>query len=503
MSRRITQPSALPPAEAFGEDSIATLAVSYQLLLRRFSLPLLAGLLLLTFTLLLNHPDRLAIFLVAVLPATWVLVASARQQLGGLPVFPLYVLLQALSFASPLFAAEIVADQRVQITDSLLGSCLLPLLLWFGALLLGWTVTPRTWLRRRPAPPLSLALRNPGTLPHWSLALATAVQLLIGSPLFWQLPGGLSQGLLTPLRTVVFLAAITGAFTGAYAWARGRLARSWLWLALLMVPIASALSSLLLSSLQALLFAALLGLWLGRARQALPVTLAVLLMVAWLNTGKAAMRQVYWNGPGPGATAPNPIVLLQQWNAASYRAITQPSTGERPTNLFTDRFNNLQNLLYVQQQLASGTPTLAGESLKVIPQVLAPRLFDADKVRSQEGQVLLNLHFGRQRNVDDTEKAYIAWGFLAEGVGNFGSVAGPLVMGLATGCLLGLTENLGRGQLILSTPGLLSLALTLFWLTTYEMAASTFAAAALQIIVVVLFVGWWFGRRLRSAIRPA
>lgn len=503
MSRRIIQPTVLPQAAAFGEESIATLAASYQLLLRRFSLPLLAGLLLLTFTLLLNHPDRLGIFLVALLPATWVLAASVRQQLGGLPVFSLYVLVQALSFVSPLFGAEIVADHRVLITASLLGSCLLPLLLWFGALVLGWSATPSSWLRRRPAPPLSQSLRNPGTLPHWSLAVAAAVQLLITSPLFWKLSGTLSQGLLTPLRTLVVLASITGAFTGAYAWARGFLARSWLWLALMMVPLASALSSLLLSSLQILLFAALLGLWLGRARQALPITLAILLLVAWLNTGKAAIRQVYWSGSGPGARVPSTIVLLQEWSAASYRAFTQPSTGERPTNLFTDRLNNLQNLLYVQQQLASGTSTLAGESLKVIPQVLVPRILNSEKVRSQEGQVLLNLHFGRQRNVKDTEKAYIAWGFLAEGVGNFGSTAGPLLMGVATGCLLRLTENLGRGQLILSTPGLLSLALTLFWLTTYEMAASTFAAAALQIIVVVLFVGWWFGRRLPSAIRPA
>jgi hypothetical protein len=115
--------------------------------------------------------------------------------------------------------------------------------------------------------------------------------------------------------------------------------------------------------------------------------------------------------------------------------------------------------------------------------------------------VLLNLHFGRQRSVADTEKAYIAWGFLSEGVANFGSVAGPLVMGVATGCLLRITENLGRGQVILSSPGLLSLMLSLFWLTSYEMAASTFVAAAFQIIVMVLLVGWWFGRRQTMAAR--
>jgi hypothetical protein len=72
-------------------------------------------------------------------------------------------------------------------------------------------------------------------------------------------------------------------------------------------------------------------------------------------------------------------------------------------------------------------------------------------------------------------------------------------MGLVTGGLLRITENLGRGQFLLSTPGFLSLALMLFWLTTYEMAASTFVAAVFQMVVVVVAVGWWFGRRVGRA----
>jgi hypothetical protein len=292
--------------------------------------------------------------------------------------------------------------------------------------------------------------------------------------------------LLTPLRTLVGLAGIAGAFTGAYAWAQGRLPSRVVWLVLLAVPLISALGSLLLSSLQGIIFAALLGLWLGRSRQALAITLAGLFLIGFLNTGKAAIREIYWS---QGASMPsNPVVLLQEWVVASLASVGQAGE-DGPGNIFTDRFNNLQNLLYVQQELLAGTPPLGGESLSAIPQALVPRFLNPNKGRSQEGQVLLNLHFGRQRSVEDTEKAYIAWGFLAEGVGNFGSSFGPLLVGIATGCLLRITENLGRGQLILSTPGLLSLALTLFWLTTYEMAASTFAAAVFQIVVVVLLHG--------------
>ena len=482
-------------------SSIAYLALAWSRLLRRF-LPLLAALIVgMALLLLFTNIDRLPIYIVAAGSALSILSVSAAGSLAVLPIFPLYVLLQALSFAAPLFAPEIFADRRVLISEELLGSCLLPLLLWFLALWLGWYLTPSGLGRMRPQRALTDALRNPGFLPHWSLAIAAGLQLLLSSPLYFQLPSALALGLLTPLRTLITLAGIAGAFTGAYAWAQGSLPSRFVWLVLMAVPLAASLGSLLLSSLQGIIFAALLGLWLGRSRQALAITLAGLVFIGFLHTGKAAVREIYWSQGGVSMPS-NPIVLIQVWVEASLASVGQ--SGEAgPSNLFTDRFNNLQNLLYVQKELLAGTPELGGESLSTIPQAMVPRFLNPNKGRSQEGQVLLNLHFGRQRSLEDTEKTYIAWGFLAEGVGNFGSNFGPLLMGIATGCLLRITENLGRGQLIISTPGLLSLALTVFWLTTYEMAASTFVAAVFQIVVVVVLVGWWFGRQTTSGRRLA
>jgi hypothetical protein len=52
---------------------------------------------------------------------------------------------------------------------------------------------------------------------------------------------------------------------------------------------------------------------------------------------------------------------------------------------------------------------------------------------------------------------------------------------------------------LLSTPGLLSLALGLLWLSAYEMVYSTFSAAAFQVTAAVLLMGWWFGPRSRKA----
>jgi hypothetical protein len=478
------------------EASIPALTGIIQVWRRYFSFPLWAGFVLVSLWILVQHPDRMPVFWGAALPAVLILQQSLPSYRSTLPIFPAFLALQGLSFTAPLLNPNLAADWRVEISAGLLSATAMPLLLWFIALWLGWRLTPASAMARRVrALPISNALNTPGYLPHLALLLMILLQAFLDSELFWDVFGGLAQGLVSPFRTLIALAGLVGGFVGAYCWSRGRLRDSLVWMVLLSVPIFVAVRSLLLSSLQGILFAVLLGMWLGRARQALAITLVTLLILSFLNSGKAVMRENYW---GRGIEIPsNPIVLIQQWVEASLADSADPEEGSK--DLFTQRFNNLQNLLYVEQELANGTPPLGGLSFLVIPEVLVPRILNPDKIRSQEGQVLLNLHFGRQRNREDTETAYIAWGMLAESVGNFGRTVGPISIGLLTGFLLRITENLGRGQLLLSTPGLLSLALGLLWVTAYEMVYSTFVAAAFHIIVAVSLLGWWFRPRPSSA----
>jgi len=489
-----------PPRVIAAEASIPALTAIIQVWCRYLSFPLWAGFVLLSLWILVQYPDRMPVLLAAALPAALILQQSLPTYRSTLPIFPAFLALQGLTFTAPLLNADLTADWRVEISAGLLSATAMPLLLWFLALWLGWRYTPASAMARRlMARPLSHALQSPGYLPHLALLLMILLQVFMNSGFYWDVFGGLGQGLVSPFRTFIAFAGLVGGFVGAYCWSRGRLRDSLVWMVLFMVPVFLALRSLLLSTLQGILFAAMLGMWLGRAKQALSITLVTLLLLSFLNSGKGVMRATYW---GRDADIPaNPIVLIQQWVWATSLA-NRPDSKVESNDLFTQRFNNLQNLLYVEQELAGGTPPLGGLSFLVIPQVLVPRILNPDKVRSQEGQVLLNLHFGRQRNREDTETAYIAWGMLAESVGNFGPTVGPIAIGLLTGILLRLTENIGRGQLLLSTPGLLSLALGLLWVTAYEMVYSTFAAAAFQIIVTVLLLGWWFRPRPSSAPIP-
>lgn len=474
--------------------SIPAVTAIVQLWLRRFSFPLVVGFVLISLWIVVQYPDRSPVFLASAVPAVLILRQSLPTYHATLPIFPTFLALQALSFISPLLSPELAVDGRVELSANLLSATALPLLLWFLALWLGWLLTSaKAMTRPSLAIPLSNALRVPGSLPHLALGLMVLLQAFLNSDQYWQVFGGLAQGLVAPMRAGIGLAGLVGAFVGAYCWSQGRLRDSLVWLVLFIVPILQAMRSLLLSSLQGILFAAMLGMWLGRARRSLAITLVVLVFLSFLNSGKQQLREKYWS---QDAEVPaNPIALVQEWVQASLEV---RDTDDQSGDLFTQRFNNLQNLLYVEQQLANGTPTLGGASFLVIPQVLVPRVLNPDKVRSQEGQVLLNLHFGRQQNRQETQRSYIAWGMLAESVGNFGRVLGPIMVGLLTGFLLRISENIGRGQLLLSAPGLLSLALGLLWLTAYEMVYSTFSAAAFQVIVAVSLLGWWFGPRSRK-----
>jgi hypothetical protein len=63
-----------------------------------------------------------------------------------------------------------------------------------------------------------------------------------------------------------------------------------------------------------------------------------------------------------------------------------------------------------------------------------------------------------------------------------------LLYGVVVGMLLRISENVGPLQPLLSVAGLLSLAVTVVWLTSYEMVASTFVGSIAQIITFLVLL---------------
>jgi hypothetical protein len=487
---RAPLPPLAPSAAAGGRrDEVTIEQVSAGF--RRLSLqllPWLQGLLAAIAGLLLFAAGLPSLLLFAAIagPLVVLLQLWLRQAGPVLPILPAYLLIQAIVNLVPLAGSSIPAAWFEK--GELLSAVTVSLALWFLAIGAGWLFTAPTLGMAADRSPLPLA-RSQTWLAHQLLLVALLTRLAPAAPGFWTLLGSNANTVFSLLKVVGSFAITAGGFLGAYRWAIGALPRPWLWWLTVGAILLQSFATLLLSSAQGLVLTVLLGLWLGRPRRALPVTLVALVLVGVLQQGKAVVRERYWeNGTGGKALAGvNPTQLAAEWIDASLNAAPTEDSGIQKKGL-ADRVSNLYNLFYVVDKLEAGTPPMDGGSLAVIPQVLVPRVFNPDKVRGQEGQVLLNLHFGRQQTREQTEVTYVAWGFLPEAVGNFGSFFGPLIYGVVVGVLLRISENVGRLQPLLSVSGLLSLAVTVVWLTSYEAVASTFVGSIAQIVIFLLLL---------------
>lgn len=434
--------------------------------------------------------------LLAASSASWLAVLKLWTLRAGpcLPILPLALLVRWLVYALPLIVLP-----AAQLPDPLIDLVAPSLLIWPWAIFCGWALFPDHWLRLRPQPSLLGFGSAIALLPHLLLGAALVLFWMLNSELYWSLLGPLATSLRNPITTLIALLILPGGFIGAFRWARGQLQDPPVFWVLVVLFFATYLLSFLLSSAQNLVLAVLLGLWVGRARQALPITLSLILMLAFLHPGKFAMREKYWDGAIP---KPSPPELMLEWVNASVDQLFNPQPSAKVQGL-DKRLSNLGMLAYVNVQLQNGTPPLDGASYALIPQVLIPRVLNSEKVRSQEGQVLLNLHFGRQATRAQTETTYIAWGFLPEAVGNFGPWLGPFLVGLAFGALIRAAELRGAAQDLLSKPGLESLVLMVLCTSSYEMVATTFSAAAFQIIILIeILCSLLIGRSSYGRLKP-
>jgi hypothetical protein len=400
-----------------------------------------------------------------------------------IPVLPLFLLSNLF-----VYGLSINTFNQVDLPDHLLDIVSLPLIIWPVAITIGWYFYPRSIPFSKAPQIIGSSADSSPTLPHLLIGIGLAVQILLFSGILFDLLGPPAVGLTNPLQTLCAIVTLPGGFIGAYQYSKKSLPQPILYWSMILLFFVQFLSSFLLSSAQTLVFSVLLGLWIGRSRQAVPITLVTILFLAILQPGKALMRERYW-----GSAVPRPPLheLMFEWVDASNTVMNSPQLSKETQGL-DKRLANLAMLIFVRNQQQNGYQELGGASYAVIPEILVPRFLTPNKVRSQEGQVLLNLHYGRQASREATETTYIAWGLLPEAVGNYGPLVGPLIIGFLFGLLIRFVELLGASQNLLSKPGLESLVLALLLLQSYEMVASTLFAAAFQSILLIELVSLYF-----------
>jgi hypothetical protein len=224
-----------------------------------------------------------------------------------------------------------------------------------------------------------------------------------------------------------------------------------------------------------------------------------MLSLSFLNTGKTSMRARYWeseDAPGRQVTLVQLPEVFAEWAQVSYDAILEnkddtqsgPDSDTKKANkiqTLLDRIDNLQNMLFVMDAIdTSHIKPLYGKTYSIIPPLLVPRILWPDKPRSHEGQILLNVHFGRQ-DLESTFTTYIAWGLLPETYGNFGSFTGSPCLGTFLGILFAWIENITVRKLVVSMEGFLSLDMLMNLMNSFEMVASVLVTSTFQSMVII------------------
>lgn len=452
----------------------------------------------------LNTPDMGWAYVLIALTSLVPLVVWTRQPRKGLPMLPLFVLQQAAVFLMPIYMGN---KSLSAYSPQVILTAAFSVGVFFLLLPLGWI-----WGRRQTTSRPSLWDFDPfGAVGRGDILIRFALMFLAINISFEFLSklgfmGWITAGVRPILTAILLLLSAFGAFLGAFVVTfrgKDKGGAGPYWVAFYVLFFLTS-SGLLLSGVTLIVVSTAMGMALGSGRVPWVFVLLMGGILGFLNLGKFDMRERYggeyvsYGGESVSNTGLAALpAFYAEWSQCSIdNLLTRTATGEdslvplqKKGQSLLERMDNFQNMVFVvNAQQVMNIEGLHGATYTMIPQLLIPRVFWPGKPRTHEGQVRLNLHYGRQGSVLDTMTTYVAWGFLPEAVGNFGAIGGALFLGLVLGFLMGMLESWSARKRLFSLEGLLVIGLLLQLLISFEMVASVFVTSTFQMLVV-LFVG--------------
>lgn len=305
------------------------------------------------------------------------------------------------------------------------------------------------------------------------------------------------------LRAFCYGPVVLGGFLGGFALSvpGNTMTRLLFWILTILESLL-VIRNFTLAAVMGPIFCLILGLVIGRRKIPWVVIGCAVISLGVLNRGKFSMREKYWAISGESyynSTLDELPSLYVEWLDDSMnfiqenRNINKLSNGlnlEEKGQSLAMRVDNLQNILFfVEAMNSKNVSPMMGASYALIPPLLVPRFLWPDKPRGQEGQVRLNLHFGRQLTVEETEKTYFSVGLLPEAVGNFGAIGGGVFFGLVSGLVCGMLESWSSRKKIFSVEGMIALGFLLQLAVSMEMSASTLVTSTFQLLIAISIGG--------------
>ena len=473
------------------------LAPGARLLAKRTTVPLMVVIAVTCLYLLVTHaPGAIGL---AFMGAGTCAVLSLWSKLGlGLPLLPMMAIQHLVVYGLPIVVGN---DSVLAYPDATLTHAGFEVMVFCLALAGGWRFGMQAF---QPSPPMAYTLRiltiegNVGLrrigfgLVTVTLAYNLLQSLRLIDPLMQMLPSG-SDSLVNAL---VSASGMCGFFVVSLGIGSGEIKARGTGLFWLMFAVNGLLSAsaLLLSSVTSYVVTVAIGLFWGSGRVPWRYLLTVFAVLGFLSLGKFEMRDRYWLNNDdfiPSVELTEIPARYAEWADASLAVLTAKENNTGRQNLKKDnsilsRVNNLQNLLFVVDAAdRENIPLLYGETYTLIPPLLIPRVLWPDKPRSHEGQVLLNVHFGRQ-DLISSYRTYIAWGLLPEAYGNFGAVFGAAILGAVLGAFIAWVENRSANNPVLSREGFLVFTLFLNMAASFEMVASVLVTSIFQSLIPII-----------------
>ena len=448
------------------------------------------------------------LFAFIALAAGTFLIISLWQNLGrGVPILPMFALQTLVVYGVPIIARNASVEAA---TPDALTRCGLELFLFQIAIAGSWYAGRQLIV---PAPPAAWVidlftgkrLHGLTRLAFWLAGGTAAYELAANvgwlTPVISSLPTGV-HSILVAISSATSMAGffILGLSAGAGHLSQQQ--RGALWALFLTHSLVASLSLLLSVPIMGIAALATGLLW-GGARFPWRFLTISLCALAFLNLGKSDMRKRYWpqtdNETPPACTISDIPARYAEWTELSLARLSPAQeagyTTPKERQTLLDRIDNLQNLIFVVQAVENEhIPTLGGATYSLIPPLLIPRFLWLEKPRTHEGQVLLNVHFGRQI-LEDTYKTYIAWGLIPEAYANFGAWWGSLFLGCLLGGFAAWLEMRTANKPIFSLEGFLTIALLLGLAVSSEMVASVLITSQFQQLVLIICAAAPFVRR--------
>ena len=385
----------------------------------------------------------------AALFPSWLWVTGRAK---GLPIYPMFGLTALWAYAVPL-----VAEHPIVVlfppSYQLIGGVSIAACLFAGALA-WWSFVRRTV----PPPPKAriLPMRG-GKMIFWAFmggALVFSVVTYSG------MLGTDLQGF-TIIRGVVLGINSLAIFYFGFQHGTGVLSKLEIvaYVALLISTALVTFTGMLLVSGMSMMLSAIIGYVLGSGRVPWRTIAAGFILVSFFHLGKSEQREQYW-----GDVMWRPVALSEypsffgDWTQHSLTVLGDTledfgSTSQRKTEGegsrgLWERSSLMHLFLYFQYSTGTQIPYLWGLTYTVIPELLIPRIFHAEKARAHFGNNVLAVHYGIVENSEETVTS-VGFGFINEGYANFG-LPGAIGVTAILGALFGWVARMSMSVPLLS-----------------------------------------------------